>query len=64
MIDGRYVLSRDVKKPKPVEDYLKIQRRFRHLKPEDIAVIQKRVDQDWDRLMALIKATNPEGEAD
>jgi pyruvate ferredoxin oxidoreductase beta subunit len=64
VIDGRYVLSRDVKKPKPVEDYLKIQRRFRHLKPEDIAVIQKRVDKDWDRLMALIKATNPEGETD
>jgi pyruvate ferredoxin oxidoreductase beta subunit len=64
VIDGRYVLSRDVKKPKPVEDYLKIQRRFRHLKPEDIAVIQKRVDQDWDRLMALIKATNPEEKTD
>ena len=63
VIDGRYVLSRDVKKPKPVEDYLKIQRRFRHLKPEDIAVIQKRVDQDWERLLALVKATNPEAQA-
>ena len=37
VIDGRYMLSRDVKKPKPVEEYLNIQRRFRHLKPEDIA---------------------------
>ena len=64
VIDGRYVLSRDVKKPKPVEDYLKIQRRFRHLKPEDIAVIQKRVDQDWERLLALVKATNPEAKTD
>jgi len=64
VIDGRYVLSRDVKKPKPVEDYLKIQRRFRHLGPEDIAVIQKRVDQDWQRLMALVKATNPEASAE
>lgn len=63
VIDGRYVLSRDVKNPKPVEDYLKIQRRFRHLKPEDIAVIQKRVDQDWERLLALVKATNPEAPA-
>ncbi|CAO0820825.1 Pyruvate synthase subunit PorB [Desulfarculales bacterium] len=60
VIDGRYVLSRDVKKPKPVEEYLKIQHRFRHLNPEDIAIIQKRVDQDWDRLMALVKVTNPE----
>ena len=60
VIDGRYVLSRDVKKPIPVADYLKNQRRFRHLKEEDIAYIQGRVDKDWDRLMALVKATNPE----
>ncbi len=63
VIDGRYVLSRDIKKPIPVADYLATQRRFRHLKEEDIAYIQSRVDADWDRLMALIKATNPEEEA-
>ena len=64
VIDGRYVLSRDVKNPKPVDDYLKIQRRFRHLGPEDIALIQKRIDQDWNRLLALVKATNPEPAAE
>ena len=60
VIDGRFVLSRDIKKPKPVEEYLKMQRRFRHLKAEDIALIQQRVDSDWERLLALVKATNPE----
>ena len=60
VIDGRYILSRDVKKPITVAEYLKNQRRFGHLKDEDIAYIQKRVDRDWDRLMALVKATNPE----
>jgi pyruvate ferredoxin oxidoreductase beta subunit len=62
VIDGQYILTRDIKKPIPVADYLKTQRRFRHLGEEDVAYIQKRVDADWDRLMALVKATNPEAE--
>ena len=60
VIDGKFVLTRDIKNPKPVEEYLKMQRRFRHLKPEDIEVIQKRVDADWERLVGFVKATNPE----
>jgi pyruvate ferredoxin oxidoreductase beta subunit len=64
VVDGRYILSRDVKNPKPVEEYLMMQRRFRHLKPEDVAYIQKRVDADWERLQALVKATNPEAAAE
>lgn len=60
VIDGKFVLTRDIKNPKPVEEYLKMQRRFRHLKPEDIEVIQKRVDADWERLLGMVKATNPE----
>ena len=60
VIDGRYVLTRDITKPKPVADYLKSQRRFAHLKDEDIEFIQKRVDEEWERLLNLVKATNPE----
>ncbi len=60
VIDGRFVLTRDIKKPIPVKEYLKGQRRFRHLKEEDIDYIQQRVDADWERLLALVKATNPE----
>ena len=62
VIDGRFVLSRDIKKPKPVEEYLKSQRRFAHLKEEDIQFIQKRVDEEWDRLLSLCEATNPDAE--
>jgi pyruvate ferredoxin oxidoreductase beta subunit len=63
VIDGRFVLTRDVKKPILVAEYFKAQRRFSHLKPEDIDYIQKRVDADWERLLAMVKATNPEGQA-
>ena len=60
VIDGQFILSRDIKKPKPVEEYLKTQRRFSHLKPEDIAYIQKRVDADYERLLKLVQVTTPE----
>jgi len=60
VIDGQWILSRDIKKPKPVEDYLKPQRRFSHLTAEDIKTIQERVDANWERLMKLIAATTPE----
>jgi pyruvate ferredoxin oxidoreductase beta subunit len=53
VIDGRWRLSRKIKKPKPVSEYLKMQRRFSHLTEEDIAMIQERVDRDYDRLLEL-----------
>jgi pyruvate/2-oxoacid:ferredoxin oxidoreductase beta subunit len=34
---------------KPVEEYLKKQGRFKHLKPEDIATIQKLADENIKR---------------
>jgi pyruvate ferredoxin oxidoreductase beta subunit len=53
VIDGKYRLSRKIKKPKPVTEYFKLQRRFRHLTEEDVALIQKRVDREYDRLLEL-----------
>jgi len=53
VIDGKYRLSRKIKKPKPVTEYFKLQRRFRHLTEEDIAFIQERVDREYDRLLEL-----------
>jgi pyruvate ferredoxin oxidoreductase beta subunit len=53
VIDGKYRLSRKIKKPKPVTEYLKLQRRFRHLSEEDIALIQERVDREYDRLLEM-----------
>ncbi len=63
VIDGRYYLSKKVAKPKPVEEYLKLQRRFAHLKEEEIAHIQAEVDRNWDHLLALAAETEAkEGE--
>ncbi|UCG14994.1 MAG: pyruvate synthase subunit beta [Deltaproteobacteria bacterium] len=53
VIDGRWRLSRKIKKPKPVNKYFKLQRRFRHLTDEDIALIQERVDREYERLLEL-----------
>ncbi|MCC7552283.1 pyruvate synthase subunit beta [Candidatus Micrarchaeota archaeon] len=34
---------------KPVEEYLKLQGRFKHLTPDEIKIIQARVNKDWGR---------------
>lgn len=60
VIDGQYVLSRKVAKPKPITDYFKPQRRFRHLTDVDIKKIQDRVDSDY---AELISKCAPEKEA-
>lgn len=57
VIGGRYELSKKVAKPKPVQDYLKSQRRFRHLTEVDIEAIQNQVDANYDYLLRLVKAT-------
>ena len=60
---GRYRFTRTVKKPKPVLDYLKMQRRFRHLTEEDVAQIQSDVNDNHAHLEALVAATGG-GEAE
>ena len=45
---------------KPVEEYLKTQRRFRHLKPEIIQEIQEQVTAHWNWLKHLEALTNSE----
>ncbi|MDR1394921.1 MAG: pyruvate ferredoxin oxidoreductase [Deltaproteobacteria bacterium] len=56
VLDGHYVLNRKVDKPIPVADYLKAQGRFRHLKPEDIELIQARVNLEYEKLVKLSEA--------
>jgi pyruvate ferredoxin oxidoreductase beta subunit len=55
--EGRYRLTHDVERPKPIEDWLRPQARFRHLfRPENAAVlkeIQRQVDEDWASLLTL-----------
>ncbi|MBW1669823.1 MAG: pyruvate synthase subunit beta [Deltaproteobacteria bacterium] len=57
VIEGRYVMSRKITKPKPVQEYLKGQRRFRHLDEEHIAYIQQRVNADYEKLIRLSEMT-------
>ena len=53
VIDGKISITHDVKEPKPVEEYLKTQGRFKHLQPEEIKIIQARVDEIWGKLKKL-----------
>ena len=52
--DGRqYKLSKQVKKKKPIEEYLKLQGRFKHLSQGSIDRMQAEVDSYWEHLQAL-----------
>lgn len=57
VIEGRYIISRKITKPKPVTEYFKGQRRFRHLSEEQLSFIQARVDEEYARLVRLSEAT-------
>jgi len=55
--DGiRYKINYFPKKKVPVREYLKIQGRFSHLTEKEIALIQKKVDFEWDLLNKRAKA--------
>ncbi|MDR0596097.1 MAG: pyruvate ferredoxin oxidoreductase, partial [Clostridiales Family XIII bacterium] len=60
VIDGEWVLNYEPKKKLPVEDYLKMQGRFKHLfKPGNehlIEQIQDGVDRRWGELRNLCGA--------
>lgn len=58
VIEGQYVVRKNTK-PKPVEEYLKLQRRFSHLTPDLIEIIQKRVDSEYEKLLKLEACTQP-----
>lgn len=48
---GKKRLTVKISERKPVKDYIKIQGRFRHLTDEDIEYIQRRVDEEYERLL-------------
>jgi len=55
--DGiRYKINYFPKEKVPVREYLKIQGRFSHLTEKEIALIQKKVDFEWDLLNKRAKA--------
>lgn len=61
--DGKYKLNYKPSSPKPIEEFLNKQNRFKHLfKDEDskkiIEEIQKIVNQEWQKLNDLVEFTN------
>ncbi len=52
--DGKYKLSLDLPQLRPVQDYLKLQGRFRHLSEEVVKEIQHRVDKEYTKLMEKV----------
>ena len=54
VVDGKWILSYEPKTKLPIEDFLRSQRRFRHLfKPgneELITAFQREVDRRWEEL--------------
>ncbi|MEW6264451.1 MAG: pyruvate synthase subunit PorB [Thermodesulfobacteriota bacterium] len=60
VINGQYVLSRKVDKPKPLQDYLKAQGRFRHLEEKTLAIIEARINEEYAKIVRLAGAGKTE----
>jgi pyruvate ferredoxin oxidoreductase beta subunit len=54
--NGRYKLNADPPKLKPVEEYLKLQGRYRHLTDKEIEKIQRMVNEDYAKLKQMAAA--------
>ena len=54
---GRYRLNADPPKLKPIEEYLKLQGRYRHLPDEEVKRIQQMVNEDYAKLKEKVKAS-------
>jgi len=52
--NGKYKLSIDLPRLRPVQDYLKLQGRFRHLSEETIKEIQNRVNKEYAKLKGKV----------
>jgi len=53
VVNGKLNITHDIKEPKPVEEYLKTQGRFKHLDEHEIKIIQEHVDKEWAKLKKL-----------
>jgi pyruvate ferredoxin oxidoreductase beta subunit len=57
---GKYTINLDPGKMKPMKDYLGIQGRFRHLRPDDLEYIQERILANYEKLRAKARMTAEE----
>ena len=55
IIDGKEYRLTYQPKGLPVSEYVKIQGRYRHFTVDDVARLQREVDDDWEELMALTR---------
>jgi pyruvate ferredoxin oxidoreductase beta subunit len=58
VVKGKYRMTTDLPKLRPIRDYLSGQGRFRHLTDKDIEIIQKRVTEEYDKLISLTHLGN------
>lgn len=58
VFDGRKYVINEMPKQKPIEEYLKLQGRFKHLTAERIAEMQKNVDSEMEYLKKLSQLFN------
>jgi 2-oxoisovalerate ferredoxin oxidoreductase beta subunit len=54
--NGHHTFTKEIKKRKPVEEYLRLQGRFRHLTPADVAKVQELVDAEYEELRTRVEA--------
>ncbi len=54
--NGLHTFTKEIKKRKPVEEYLRLQGRFKHLTPADVAEVQRLVDLEYEELEAKVGA--------
>lgn len=52
--DGSYKITVDLPKPRPVSDYLKIQKRFAELTEDDIKNAQTQIDNEYEKLKGKV----------
>lgn len=61
VVNGKYKLSMKVPNPTPLEEYMKLQRRFRHLlRPElkgELDAIKQGINDNWSRILRLCGET-------
>lgn len=55
--NGKYQFTKEIKNRKPVEEYLRLQGRFKHLSPAQVAQIQEIVDRELEELKAKVGAS-------